>query len=38
MTVTLANLFAELLTGDEIIAGKLIWIALAIVFVLALVS
>jgi len=37
LTVSLANLFTELLTGDEIETGKLIWIALVIVFVLALV-
>lgn len=37
LTVVLANLFTELLTSDEIGAGKLIWIALVIVFVLALV-
>ena len=37
LTVTLANLFTELLTGDEINAGKLIGISLVILFVMALV-
>ena len=37
LTVTLANLFTELLTGEAVSDGRLIWIALAILFVLALV-
>lgn len=36
LTVTLANLFTELLTGEAVSAGKLIGISLVILFVLAL--